>query len=64
MKLNTKKLVKRVAFGALVGTVAVGVVIYIGKDMHILKEAKWTPQGDMMLTFYHRKNGFLIPKPE
>ena len=53
-----------VACGVVVGASAMFLVTaYVFRNAHILREAKWTPQGDMMLTFFHRTNGILIPRP-
>lgn len=63
MKKINEKVVSNVAFG--IGVILGVVVVFtVYKNIHILKEARWTPQGDMLLTFYHRKNAYLIPKPE
>lgn len=51
-----KETAKKVAIGVAAGFF-VGAVITIAttdKLCYVLKEAKWTPQGDMMLTFFGR----------
>jgi len=64
MKNINWKNAKNVALGAVVG-LGIGVVVtvvYYTKTTYILKEAHWTPQGDMMLEFFHRDGALLIPK--
>lgn len=66
MKIN-KKNIKKLALGAVVvsGVVIVGMLAHNAvSNIHILKEAKWSPDGDMLLTFYHRDYTTIIPKPE
>ena len=63
----TKENIKKLAIGAAAvsGVVIVGMLAHnAASNMYILKNAKWTAQGDMLLTFYNRDNGMLIPKPE
>ena len=60
-KDTVKTVTIAVATGVVVGVVATAV--YYANSAVILKEAKWTPDGDMLLSFYHRTNSILIPKP-
>lgn len=65
MKKLTKKDVIEITAAAALGAVAGVVAIALfSRNAHILKEAKWTPDGDMMLTFFHRDYAMIIPKPE
>lgn len=60
------KKIKYIAIGAAIGLgvgVAVGAALIIANS-HILKEAKWTPDGDMLMSFYNHANDILIHKPE
>lgn len=61
----TKETAKKIALGATVGFVVGATVTIIATDKlsFVLKEAKWTPQGDMLLYFYGRKHHMIIPKP-
>lgn len=51
-----------VAIGFALGIIAGAA--FISRGTNILKSAQWTPQGDMILMFWNRYNGILIPKPE
>jgi len=51
-----------IAIGLGVGIGAT--VLYYSQTAMILKAAKWTPQGDMILSFYHRTNHILLPSPK
>lgn len=65
MKIEKKKL-KTIALSAAAG-LGIGVVLtatFYAKNAHILKEARWTPQGDVILKFYHGRNAYLMTKPE
>lgn len=49
-----------ITLGACIGILAMIPLLRAGL---ILKDAKWTPQGDMMLTFFNRSNAILIARP-
>jgi hypothetical protein len=59
-----KNTIKIITFSMMVG-LGIGVLSMIPfiKAGLILKDATWTPQGDMILTFFNRRDGILIPRP-
>lgn len=62
-----KKTAKRVAIATAIGFgtgFALAACYYAKGGPLILKAAEWTPQGDMLLSFYHRENSILIPNPK
>ena len=67
MNLPNRKTVKTVAISAAiglgVGAAVTAIFVIKGTGAHILKEAKWLEDGAMSLSFYHRDEVFIIPKP-